>query len=256
MLKKFECMEVSYGDHECSVDCLWIKIRESITKGALMLGTCYRPPNQGDKGDKTLLWLLKEVLGQYYLVLMGDFNYPDICWENNTAMHKSSTRFLECTEDCLMLQMLDMLLLEFKILLSTLKTSSRTKTLDFRRANFKMLRSQLQGNKKGFFKYVISKHRGDIGPMLNRAGKPVTNNADKAKVLNTFFVSIFTGVAGPQITGSSRYDNACVDPPVLVEGLVCSLLQGFNPHKSVTPDGIHARVLKEVADIVVAVYNL
>ena len=117
-------------------------------------------------------------MGQQNLVLMGDFNYPDICWESNTVVHKSSIRFLECTEDCFLLQILDMptrnnalldLLLanqedlldnittngslgysnhnivEFKILTSTLKTSSRTKTLDFRRANFKMLRAQLRG---------------------------------------------------------------------------------------------------------------
>ncbi|KAK4807115.1 hypothetical protein QYF61_018456 [Mycteria americana] len=143
-----------------------------------MLGICYRPPNQGDEANETLLWLLKEVSGQQNLVLMGDFNYPDICWENNTAVHKSSIRFLECIEDCFLLQMLDMLtrnsalldlllpnqedlldntttngslgysnhnIVEFKILLSTLKTSSRTKTMDFRRANFNMLRAQLQG---------------------------------------------------------------------------------------------------------------
>ena len=64
------------------------------------------------------------------------------------------------------------------------------------------LARDVKNNKKGFFRYVSSKqkHREDIGPLLNRAGKLVTNNADKAEVLNTFFASVFTGVAGPQIT--------------------------------------------------------
>lgn len=115
-------------------------------------------------------------MGQPNLVLMCNFNYPDICWENNTAAHKLPIRFLECIEECILLQMLDMLarnsalldlpltncenlcdnkttngsfgysdhsIVEFKILLSTLKTSSRTKTQDFRRANFNTLRAQL-----------------------------------------------------------------------------------------------------------------
>ena len=37
--EKFECMEVSYGDHESSIKCFWIKIRGIITKGDLTLDT-------------------------------------------------------------------------------------------------------------------------------------------------------------------------------------------------------------------------
>ena len=48
-----------------------------------MLGICYQPPDQDDKADDTLLRLLKEVLGQQNLVLMGNFNDPGICWEKN-----------------------------------------------------------------------------------------------------------------------------------------------------------------------------
>jgi len=39
---------------------------------------------------------------------MGDFNYPDICWKNNTAAHMSSVKILECIEDSFLIQMLDM----------------------------------------------------------------------------------------------------------------------------------------------------
>ena len=118
---------------------------------------------------------------------MGDFNYPDICWKNNTAAHISSIKFLECVEDCFLIQMLDVptrnealldLLLtnqenllcnisisdslgcsdhnivEFGILLSTLKASTKTKVLDFRRANFIPLRAQLGGILWGFWKLL------------------------------------------------------------------------------------------------------
>ena len=38
------------------------------------------------------------------LVLLGDFNHPDICWRDNTAGLKQSRRFLECPVDNLLTQ--------------------------------------------------------------------------------------------------------------------------------------------------------
>ena len=49
------------------------------------------------------------VSGQQSPVIMGDFNYPNIFWENNTTVYQSSTRFLECLEGCFLIQILDML---------------------------------------------------------------------------------------------------------------------------------------------------
>jgi len=51
------------------------------------------------------------------------------------------------------------------------------------------------------------KHREGTGSLLNRAGKPIRNNADKAEVLKTVFASVFTCAAGPQNTASSSYKN-------------------------------------------------
>jgi len=38
------------------------------------------------------------------LVLMEDFNHPNICWRDNTAGHKQSRKFLECGDDNFLLQ--------------------------------------------------------------------------------------------------------------------------------------------------------
>ena len=35
---------------------------------------------------------------------MRDFNYPNICWRDNTAGHKQSRRFLECVDDNFLLE--------------------------------------------------------------------------------------------------------------------------------------------------------
>jgi len=63
------------------------------------------------------------------------------------------------------------------------------------------LARDVKNNKKGFFRDVSSKktHKEDLGPLLNRAGNLVTDNADNVEILNTCFASVFTDVAGPQI---------------------------------------------------------
>lgn len=110
------------------------------------------------------------------------------------------------------------------------------------------LAKDVKNNKKGFYRYVSSKqkHREDAEPLPNEAGKLFT--ADKAELLSMFFTSIFSSTAGLQSTGSSIYNNARVNPPV-GEELVCSLLQGLNPQKSMGYEGNHPRILREVADM-------
>ncbi|KAK4814746.1 hypothetical protein QYF61_026723 [Mycteria americana] len=76
--------------------------------------------------------------------------------------------------------------------------------------------------KKGFFRYVNNKQKQkeDICPLLNRRGELVTNNAEKAEVLNTFFTSVFTSTVGPQALGKKIQVDANTDPPSVKEELV------------------------------------
>jgi len=55
-------------------------------------------------------------------------------------------------------------------------------------------------NKKGFFNYISSKWKtGDnVGPLLNEVGVLVTEDAQKAELLNAFFASVFSAKARPQ----------------------------------------------------------
>lgn len=50
---------------------------------------------------------LTSALKSQALVLVGDFNYPDIFWRSYIAKHKQSRRFLESTGDIFLSQMVE-----------------------------------------------------------------------------------------------------------------------------------------------------
>ena len=64
-----------------------------------MVAVYNRPPDQGEPVDEAFLLQLQEVSRSEALVLMGDFSYPDICWDSSTAGGTQSRRFLESVED-------------------------------------------------------------------------------------------------------------------------------------------------------------
>ena len=118
-----------------------------------------------------------EVSRSLPLVLVGDFNFPDICWNYNTADKEQSWRFLEYVGDNFLTQLvrepmrgsniLDLLfvnreslvgdvkvgghlgqsdheMLDFSILVEPQRGVSRTATLDFRRTDFNLYRTMVE----------------------------------------------------------------------------------------------------------------
>ncbi|GAB0207232.1 hypothetical protein GRJ2_003188800 [Grus japonensis] len=173
---QLECMELHLGMDEKLTKSLWVRIKGSTGAGDIIVGVCYRPPDQGDRADEALYRQIGAASRSQALVLMGDFNHPDICWRDNTAERKQSRRFLECMDDNFLLQvieeptrrgaMLDLVLtnkeglvgdvklkgslgcsdhemVELKILRAARRASSKLLTLDFRRADFGLFRDLL-----------------------------------------------------------------------------------------------------------------
>ncbi|KAJ7407514.1 hypothetical protein BTVI_63030 [Pitangus sulphuratus] len=132
--------------------------------------------DQENRVDEVLYRQVSAASHLQALLLMGDFNHPDICWRDNTAGHRQSRRFLECIDDNFPLQeieeptrrgaMLDLVLsnkeglvgnvklkgslgcsdhemVEFEILRATRRAHSKLTTLDFRTADFDLLRDVL-----------------------------------------------------------------------------------------------------------------
>ncbi|KAK4820693.1 hypothetical protein QYF61_003613 [Mycteria americana] len=155
-----DCLELNDGDDR--VECLWVRIRGKANKADVVVRVCYRPPNQEEETDELFYKQLGEASRSLALVLVGDFNLPDVCWKYNTAERKQSRRFLECVADIFLTQLvseptregapLDLLFTNREGLVSHVMVGgrlgqsdhemgvSRTATLDFRRADFGLFR--------------------------------------------------------------------------------------------------------------------
>jgi len=75
----FDVEKLAVGDDK--VECLWVRIREKACSSNILVGVSYRPPNQDEEMDKAFYKQLAEVAQSPALVLMGDFNFSDICWK-------------------------------------------------------------------------------------------------------------------------------------------------------------------------------
>ncbi|KAK4832306.1 hypothetical protein QYF61_021705 [Mycteria americana] len=101
-----ECLDsLELDDGDDRVECLWVRIRGKANKADIVVGVCYRPPNQDEETDELFYKELGEASQSLALVLVGDFNLPDVCWKYNTAERKQSRRFLECAADNFLTQL-------------------------------------------------------------------------------------------------------------------------------------------------------
>lgn len=97
-------MELAVGNG--TVEMLWVRIKGQTDKADFVVGVCCRPPRQDGNTDKLFYKELSGISRSAALVLMGDFNFPDISWENHTANTNRSRKFLRHVNDSFLVQIL------------------------------------------------------------------------------------------------------------------------------------------------------
>jgi len=80
----------------CTISCKGMKT---------LLGVCYRPPDSLKLNDEGLFSLLNRVR-QEKVVIMGDFNYPELSWRENDTVTDSHP-FVECLNNNFFTQLVD-----------------------------------------------------------------------------------------------------------------------------------------------------
>ena len=86
-----------------------------------------------------------------------------------------------------------------------------------------------------------------MGPLRKAMGYLVTWDMEKAEVLNNFFTSVFTGKCSShtaQVAEGKDRDWESKESPTVRE----DHLRNLKVHKSVGPDEVHLRHLRELVD--------
>jgi len=100
---EYQAVETSMSSQ--FADQVWCKIK--IKNGdELLIGVCYRSPNTtlfGKDNDLLLLNLINEIRGKPVL-LMGDFNFPDIDWEAHHGNTSMSSGFIDAVDEAFLTQ--------------------------------------------------------------------------------------------------------------------------------------------------------
>ncbi|KAF7243633.1 Pericentrin, partial [Varanus komodoensis] len=89
------------GEEELSspIESNRLNLKVAISKQNIVADIYYHPRSQKEDKDLAFEKQLASISKKNDVVIMGDFNFPNICWETNSAKHDPSKRFLTWVAD-------------------------------------------------------------------------------------------------------------------------------------------------------------
>ena len=118
----------------------------------------------------------------------------------------------------------------------------------------------LKQNPRTFWKYVNNKtkNKGKISVLNDLNNKEVSDDFEKAEILNNHFASVFTKENLNNIPDFNPEfeDIDIIENLELKDSDIKKLLLNLDPSKSAGPDGINGRVLKELASEISSVLSV
>ncbi|KAJ7411463.1 hypothetical protein BTVI_50153 [Pitangus sulphuratus] len=106
---------------------------------------------------------------------------------------------------------------------------------------------------QSFDKYVNGnrQYKNIMGPFQDEDGHLTNRERDKAEVFNAFFACVFNTDDGPRGSQCPELeDHDCENDQLPVNPEIVQDLLRMDPYKSMRLDGIHPRILKELADVI------
>ena len=104
---QFRAKRIDYSSKDSSLECLFVEIKVN-EKDNLVCGVVYRSPSKDN--HESLRRLISNITRDRQhdqILIIGDFNYPDINWEShlsNTNEEHPASQFLKLTDDCFLTQ--------------------------------------------------------------------------------------------------------------------------------------------------------
>ena len=115
----------------------------------------------------------------------------------------------------------------------------------------KYIASVAKTNPKSFFKYVNSKIKCkvNISNLKKDDGTLTENDLEKANVLKTFFTSVFTHEPDGPLPDFEPKTDRILSNLTVTQDQMLKKLQSLKISKTPGPDGLHPRVLRELANV-------
>ena len=100
-----ECTELNAESFE---EALWVTVKMARAEN-MLIGICYRSPNSTRENNEKLIDLLqhRNVVKNRNVLIMGDFNFSSICWEDGVVdglEDCEAARFFDVTQNAFLYQ--------------------------------------------------------------------------------------------------------------------------------------------------------